>query len=116
MFNLTTMEMEEVIPQSAQFVIITAEQFKAIVKEAADKVVQENAAWEHAVTFNEEDEDIEDYLTREEAADKLGVNLTTLWRWNKEGYLPCVKIGSKVKYPMSVIRAFIDRNKGRFEK
>lgn len=116
MYNLNFEKMEDFIPQTAQFVMITAEQFKAIVKEAADKAIRENAAEVHNVSFNEEDDEIEDYLTREETAEKLGVNVTTLWRWNKEGYLPCVKIGSKVKYPMSVIRAFIDRNKGRFEK
>ena len=33
-----------------------------------------------------------------DAAEQLGVNLTTLWRWNKEGYLRRVYVGSKPRY------------------
>lgn len=108
--------MGNTIPPTAQFVMMTAEQFKSMVNEAAKELSQRNNTWGAPTAEPREDDDIEDYLSREEAADKLGVNLSTLWRWNKDGYLPCVKIGSKVKYPMSIIRAFIDRNKGRFEK
>ena len=108
--------MENPIPSTAQFVMMTAEQFKSMVKETAEELSQKNNPWDTPAPESLADDDIEDYLSREETAEKLGVNLSTLWRWNKEGYLPCVKIGSKVKYPMSIIRAFIDRNKGRFEK
>ena len=44
-----------------------------------------------------DDEDLK-LLTRDEAAELLHVNLATLWRWNKEGYLPAVKVGSKTMY------------------
>lgn len=37
-------------------------------------------------------------ITRKEAAKALNVTLTTLWRWEKEGYLTPVKIGTKVLY------------------
>ena len=37
-------------------------------------------------------------LSRKEAAEKLGVTLTTLWHWQKSGYLKPVKIGTKVMY------------------
>lgn len=37
-------------------------------------------------------------LTRKETAEKLGVTLTTLWHWQKSGYLTPVKIGTKVMY------------------
>ena len=33
-----------------------------------------------------------------DAAEQLGVNLTTLWRWNNEGYLKKVYVGSKPRY------------------
>ena len=42
-------------------------------------------------------------LSRAEAARALNVTLTTLWRWDKIGYLCPVKIGSKVLYRASDI-------------
>lgn len=43
----------------------------------------------------------ETYLTAEETAKRLNVDRSTLWRWNKEGYLLTIKIGSKVRYKLS---------------
>ena len=43
----------------------------------------------------------ETYLTAEETAKRLNVDRSTLWRWNKEGYLLTIKIGSKVRYKQS---------------
>lgn len=42
-------------------------------------------------------------LTPKEVAEILGVNLTTLWRWNNEGYLTKVYIGDKPRYRQSDI-------------
>lgn len=41
------------------------------------------------------------YLTAEETAKRLQVDRSTLWRWNKEGYLVSAKVGSKVRYKLS---------------
>lgn len=40
----------------------------------------------------------ESYLTAQETADKLGVNASTLWRWNENGYLKKIKVGRKIRY------------------
>lgn len=40
----------------------------------------------------------ESYLTAQETADKLGVDVSTLWRWNKSGYLKKIKVGNKIRY------------------
>lgn len=40
----------------------------------------------------------ETHLSAQEAADKLGVDISTLWRWNKSGYLKKIKIGNSVRY------------------
>ena len=45
----------------------------------------------------------ETYLTQKEAAEALGVTVSTLWRWSKDGYLKPVKIGSKSRYKLSDI-------------
>ena len=40
----------------------------------------------------------ETYLTAQETADKLGVDVSTLWRWDKSGYLKKIKVGNKTRY------------------
>ena len=40
----------------------------------------------------------EKYLTAQETADKLGVDVSTLWRWDKSGYLRKIKVGRKIQY------------------
>lgn len=40
----------------------------------------------------------ETYFTAQETADKLGVDTSTLWRWNKSGYLKKIKVGNAVRY------------------
>lgn len=40
----------------------------------------------------------ESYLSAQETADKLGVDVSTLWRWDKSGYLKKIKIGNKIRY------------------
>ena len=40
----------------------------------------------------------EKYFTAQETADKLGVDVSTLWRWDKTGYLKKIKVGNKIRY------------------
>ena len=49
------------------------------------------------------DEKSEIYLSPKEVSKLLGVNTTTLWRWNKRGYLIPIEIGGKRKYRKSDI-------------
>ena len=42
-------------------------------------------------------------ITPRDASEQLGVNLTTLWRWHREGYLVKVYIGDKPRYRQSDI-------------
>lgn len=45
-------------------------------------------------------------LSRKAIADRLGVDLSTLWRWDKQGYLRATRIGGKVYYSEAeVLRA-----------
>ena len=50
----------------------------------------------------------ETYLSANETADKLGVDLSTLWRWDKSGYLKKIKVGNKVRYRESDIRKLME--------
>lgn len=50
-------------------------------------------------------------IAREEARVRLGrPDASTLWRWEKAGYLTPVRIGQKVFYRKSHIEAIIKRN------
>lgn len=49
---------------------------------------------------------VEEYLSRMEVAKLFGVDQSTLWRWNKDGLLTRIKVGSKVVYARSTIEQF----------
>lgn len=50
----------------------------------------------------------ETYITALQASKRLGVDRSTLWRWDKENYLKTVKIGSKVRYKLSDIEKILE--------
>lgn len=45
----------------------------------------------------------ERYLSPNDAAKKLSVDPSTLYRWDKSGYLKAIKIGNKKRYRLSDI-------------
>ena len=50
-----------------------------------------------------------DSSPREETARMLHVKYTTLWRWNKKGYLRCKKVGGRhVLYKYSDVMALLN--------
>ena len=50
----------------------------------------------------------ERYLSTAEVSKMLSVDLSTLWRWNKNGYLTHKKIGTKNRYLESDIQRLIN--------
>lgn len=52
----------------------------------------------------------EGYYSREEVAQMLQVDKSTLWRWDKTGMLKCVKLGPrKVGYSKEAVKLFIEK-------
>lgn len=51
----------------------------------------------------------ETYLTADETASRIPCDKSTLWRWNKTGYLKSVKIGNKVRYRLSDIEKLLSK-------
>ena len=43
----------------------------------------------------------ERYLTEKQVQEMLSVTHSTLWHWNKKGYLKTVKVGNKNRYKYS---------------
>lgn len=56
-----------------------------------------------------EDAKSEEYLSREKVIEWLEVSATTLWRWEKCGYLIPVAVGNKKKYRMSDIQKILQQ-------
>lgn len=53
-------------------------------------------------------EKTETYLTAKQTAEKLGVDLSTLWRWERDRYLIPVRTGRKRKYKVSDINSMLN--------
>lgn len=50
----------------------------------------------------------ETYLTQDDVSEKLGVDRSTLWRWDKNGYLRKTRVGGKVRYKLSDIEKLME--------
>ena len=87
---------DEKAPFGTQLVIIT----KVDLDELISKAVNGNIAQKNADALNCEKRnatlpDKERFITRDEAARLLHVDLSTLWRWNKAGILRSKKVGQR---------------------
>ena len=51
---------------------------------------------------------IEQYLSPEQVADMLSVDISTLWRWNKRGYLTHSKVGKHNRYKLSDVKQLVE--------
>lgn len=56
---------------------------------------------------------MEDYYTPEEVANKLKIDITTVYRWVKEGRLKAIRVGRLLRIPESELQRFLglDGNK-----
>ena len=57
------------------------------------------------------DANCETYPSVNQAAKVLDVDKSTLWRWNKQGYLKTIEIGGKRRYKMSDIQRILEGGK-----
>jgi len=55
----------------------------------------------------ERKQDVE-YLTREQVMKKLNIVPSTLWRWNKRGYLVPIKVGGENRYKSTDIERILE--------
>ena len=95
---------------SNQLVVMSRSDLDTMVNEMAQNIVA--AQTKNAQSDCEAcmDVPVEDrFLTRKETARLLHVNYTTLWRWNKQGYLRSRKIGGRhVMYKYSDVMALLN--------
>lgn len=51
----------------------------------------------------------ESYLGAQQVCDMLGMNMTTLWRWENKGYLVPAKVGGKRRFKYSEVKNILER-------
>lgn len=93
------MNINEILQNQHVTVSLTSEQ----LNEFANQILT------GARSIFEKEEQPEQYLTRKQVAELLQVDLSTLWRWNKESYLNPVEIGGKRKYKLSEVNKILGR-------
>lgn len=54
------------------------------------------------------DQNAETYPSREKVMEMLDVSQSTLWRWQKAGYLVPLNVGGKRRYKMSDVRRILE--------
>ncbi len=81
---------------SQTLVIISKDDLERVVQNAVDRLLETR------------EKKPEVYLSIEETAKRLEVDRSTLWRWNKEGYLVSTKRGSKVRYKLSEVERILN--------
>ena len=52
----------------------------------------------------------EKYISPQKTAEVFDVNLSTLWRWQKQGYLTPIELGGKRKYRQSDIDKLLKKD------
>lgn len=57
------------------------------------------------------DDKMETYPTINQVSEILSVDLSTLWRWNKKGYLKTIEFGGGRRYKMSDVKAILNGGK-----
>ena len=88
------MIIEDLLKHQNVIVSLTGEQLSEFAKQILSG----------ARALYEKKEQPERYLTRKQTAEMLGVDLSTLWRWHKEGYLIPIEMGGKRRYRLSDVK------------
>lgn len=94
------MSINEIVSQGNVQLVLSASDLKELLLGLMAEVSQKNED-------QEEKEDVE--LSSDEVAKRLGVTKTTLWRWQKTGYLIPSKVGRKCFYHLSQIEKLMKK-------
>lgn len=83
-------------------ITISAEQLIEVVDYC---IVQTKQQLEDAIASEKQ----ESYLGAQQVCDMLGMNMTTLWRWENKGYLVPAKVGGKRRFKYSEVKNILER-------
>lgn len=88
------------LPENAQTQIVVQCSMSDL-RDLLNEAVLLNAGKESDTTTETE------YLTTDQTAERLHVNRSTLWRWNKDKYLCPIKVGHKTLYRVSDVERIL---------
>lgn len=94
--------MNKGITEQGKFLFVSEDELKKIVA---------NAISEERQRIQKENDEAKEvaYLSRADVAKMLGVNVNTLWRWARDGYLSPKRVGRKVLYLKSDVERIINK-------
>lgn len=72
----------------------------------ANSILLENAKAQLEKSIS--DANAETYLSKEKACEMLDVSVSTLWRWEKQGYLVPIVFGGQKRYKHSDIKKILE--------
>ena len=102
------MNLREILQESGNVTIavslVDLKQFAVDIIESTKKELEDVVIADKAET----------YPSPKRVCEILDVDLSTLWRWNKRGYLCPAEVGGKRRYKMSEVNAIL--NGGRVKK
>lgn len=78
-------------------------ELRLVVKGAVLEVLAE-----HEAKLSPKEDEL---LSIEQTATKMGVTKSTLWRWEKTGYLKPIRLGAKPKYRISDIHKIMQEGR-----
>ena len=96
------MFLKDLLQQGNVTIAVTLSDLKQFAQELIQITKQE---LEQKIT----DANAESYPSPEEVAEMLDVDRSTLWRWNKRGYLCHIEVGGKRRYRMSDINRLLEK-------
>ena len=106
--NSIRKDMQTLDNNNPQIVVMSRTEIEALLENVATRVARSNSDFD----FPKDDKPMESdegYMTRKEAAELLHVDFSTLWRWNKNGFLPARKVGPrKVMYRYSDVKKILN--------
>ncbi len=85
----------DLITNSSPILMVSADDLRDVVSGILEEVI----------SASKDEKRDESLVTIKQASALLDVDRSTLWRWEKEGYLKPVRIGRKVRYPMYAVEA-----------
>ncbi|MFC1475782.1 helix-turn-helix domain-containing protein [Candidatus Zixiibacteriota bacterium] len=53
------------------------------------------------------------YLTVDQVAEHLGFNRQTIWRWAREGTIPCYRIHRKFRFKIEEVEKWVQKRRQR---
>lgn len=94
---------------------ITPEQFKELVLEAIrESSIDSSLVSKNSCSSNSEDSTKNEFLTRKQTAELLQISLPTLHEYTKKSLITSFRLGNKIRYKESDIKAALtERNFGR---